>query len=200
MTRLEFVYALREELKGLPLEDIERHVDYYGEMIDDRIEEGMSEEEAVADIGDPKEIAAQILSETPIKKIVKENIKQRRKLNSTEMLLLIATSPLWVPVAVSVVSALVSLCASVFSAVIVLYAVGVSLVGIGIGLAVGAVVQFCGFNTALALLMLGASLICAALGILWFMGCNALAKLTVSLCKKCVLGIKKLILKRRGAQ
>ena len=51
---------LREELMGLPQDEIEERLDFYSEMIEDRMEEGLSEEVAVAEIGIPAEIAAQI--------------------------------------------------------------------------------------------------------------------------------------------
>ena len=51
MTKQEFIIKLTLELHGLPKADIEERVGFYSEMIDDRIEAGLSEEEAVADIG-----------------------------------------------------------------------------------------------------------------------------------------------------
>ena len=61
MNKEQFLTALRARLTGLPREDLERTLQYYREMIDDRIEEGMSEQAAVADVGDPDELAAAIL-------------------------------------------------------------------------------------------------------------------------------------------
>ncbi len=60
MNKEEFLNALRAGLAGLPQADIERSVQYYREMIDDRIEDGMREIDAVADIGDPRELAQAI--------------------------------------------------------------------------------------------------------------------------------------------
>ena len=51
MTKQAFAAALRNELSGLPREDIDRSIDFYCEMIDDRMEEGLTEEEAVSAIG-----------------------------------------------------------------------------------------------------------------------------------------------------
>ena len=60
MNKKAFLWALMDGLSGLPMEDIERSLDYYSEMIDDRMEDGLSEEEAVAAMGPVKEICAQI--------------------------------------------------------------------------------------------------------------------------------------------
>ena len=57
MTKQEFLDRLRRSLAGLPLEDAEERLAFYDEMIDDRMEEGLAEEEAVSSFGTPEEIA-----------------------------------------------------------------------------------------------------------------------------------------------
>ena len=51
MNKREFLDALRHGLYGLPQDDIEERLGFYAEMIDDRMAEGLSETEAVADLG-----------------------------------------------------------------------------------------------------------------------------------------------------
>ena len=60
MKKQEFLTALWKQLSDMPNSDVERSLDYYSEMIDDRVEAGMSEEEAVAEIGSVEEAAKQI--------------------------------------------------------------------------------------------------------------------------------------------
>ena len=48
MNKQEFLDALRERLSGLPSREVEDRLGFYGEIIDDRIEEGISEHDAVA--------------------------------------------------------------------------------------------------------------------------------------------------------
>ena len=74
MNKQEFLRGLRTALSGLPQDDIEERVTFYGEMIDDRIEEGMSEDEAVAGIGTVDEVRAQTIAEIPLQKLVKEKV------------------------------------------------------------------------------------------------------------------------------
>ena len=50
MNKEKFLDALRRRLSGLPQEDIDERIAFYEEMIDDRMEEGLSEEEATATI------------------------------------------------------------------------------------------------------------------------------------------------------
>ena len=54
MTKQEFLNQLRMGISGLPQEDISERLTFYREMIDDRMEEGLSEEEAVAFIAEMK--------------------------------------------------------------------------------------------------------------------------------------------------
>lgn len=59
----QFLNELRSRLKGLPKNEIDERISFYAEMIDDGIEEGLSEEEAVKRIGTVDSVVSQILSE-----------------------------------------------------------------------------------------------------------------------------------------
>jgi uncharacterized membrane protein len=48
MTKSEFLNQLRSRISNLPPDEVERTISYFTEIIDDRIEDGMSEQEAVA--------------------------------------------------------------------------------------------------------------------------------------------------------
>ena len=47
MKKQEFLDLLKNRLWALPERDIQQSLDYYKEMIDDRMEDGLSEEDAV---------------------------------------------------------------------------------------------------------------------------------------------------------
>ena len=66
MTKSEFLAELKERLTGVSEADLNRSLDYYTEMIEDRMEDGLSEEEAVKDVGTPAAIAEEILKEMPL--------------------------------------------------------------------------------------------------------------------------------------
>ena len=102
MNKCEFLTRLALELNGLPREDTERWLEYYKEMLDDRIEDGMSEEEAVASLGDPAKIVREILAQTSFTKLIKNKIKPKRKLQVWEIILICLGSPIWVSLVVSV--------------------------------------------------------------------------------------------------
>lgn len=63
MTKDAFLKRLNDILLGLKEDEREKTQEYYAEMIADRMEDGMSEEDAVAALGAPEAIAAQILRE-----------------------------------------------------------------------------------------------------------------------------------------
>lgn len=78
MNKQEFLDGLRKGLSGLPQANIEERLTFYGEMLDDRIEEGLSEEEAVAAAGSVNEIVRQTVADIPLAKIAKERIKPKK--------------------------------------------------------------------------------------------------------------------------
>ena len=87
MTKQEFMANLRAKLSGLPTQDVEDRLSFYCEMIDDRTEEGLSEEEAVSAIGSVDEVVSQIIADIPLAKIAKEKIKPKRRLWAWEIVL-----------------------------------------------------------------------------------------------------------------
>ena len=192
MLKQEFLNALKEGLKGLPKADIEDRITFYGEMIDDRMEEGLSEEAAVNAIGPVDEVVQQIVADTPLTKIVKEKIKPKRKMRAWEILLLILGFPLWFPLLVATGAVVFALYVTLWSLVIALWAVEIAFIVSAVALLIGAIVFFVSGHGLAGLLVLGASLILAALSILLFFVCVAASKGTVLLAKKIVIGVKNL--------
>lgn len=200
MNKYEFMAAVREKLGDVPREDIERSLDYYAEMIDDRIEEGFSEEEAVAAMGSPDDVAAQILGENlhgsqrVESKVVAENVSRRRALRGWEIALLILGSPLWLPLLLAAVIIILAVYIVMWSAVVVLYSADLCLAaGAVAGIFMTFVLPITG-NWALSVMSLGAALVCAGFAIFAFLGCNAVAKGMILLTKKIFIGVKNLII------
>lgn len=61
MNKRNFLKELKKELRRLKASEIQKHLSYYEEMISDMTEHNMSEAEAVARIGSPKDAAREIL-------------------------------------------------------------------------------------------------------------------------------------------
>jgi len=104
MNKHDFLVVLRDRLNGLPEKDIEDSIAYYSSTLDDRIESGKSEEEAVQDLGPIDDIIRQIKSDRPLKDVVKTSIANSR-LNTgswaLNVILLILGFPLWFPLAIT---------------------------------------------------------------------------------------------------
>ena len=201
MLKQEFTERLREKLSGLPNAETEERLGFYEEMIDDRIEEGLSEEEAVAAIGSPDEIAAQIIEEIPLKKIAKEKIKPKRKLKAWEIALLAVGSPIWFSLLVIVPFAVgISLYASLWAAIVSFWAVFVSVTASAFGGTVGGVGLIFLSHVPAGLALIGASLFCAGLSVFLFWGCKAATKGAVRLTGRVARGIKKLFIGKETEQ
>ena len=66
MTREQFLEQLRQALSGMKAEELEGVISYYDEMLDDRMEAGMTEEAAVNAMEPVQVIAARVLSEADV--------------------------------------------------------------------------------------------------------------------------------------
>ena len=196
MLKQEFLNALRENLSGLPQADIEERLTFYGEMIDDRMEEGLSEEQAVEAIGPVDEVVSQILEETPLSKIVKEKIRPKRRMRAWEIVLLILGFPLWFPLSVAAFVLILVFYIVLWVLVICLWAIEIAFWACALACLVGAVGLFVTKQPIPALGAIGAAMILAGLSIFLFFACKAATVGTAKLAKKIVHGIKRLFVGR----
>ena len=141
MNKEAFLLALYDALDGVPVEDKERSIAYYREMIDERVEDGMSEEEAVAALGSVEDIAAEIMGETPDTRGVPEQPPARRALRAWEIALLVLGSPVWVPLALAALAVLLAVYMVIWAVVVSLFAALASLAAGGVVLLAHAVVN-----------------------------------------------------------
>lgn len=164
MNRNEYIDSIKEKLKGLPEADIAKAVEYYEEAIDDRLEDGLTVEQAINSIGTPDEIAEKILMEFPITKLVAAKTKPNRALKVWEIILLIVGSPLWITVAALLFVAALLVVIFFFVAIVV---VVVCLLAVLISGLAGVVACFVELfrSGGLNFWVMGASLICLGLGV-----------------------------------
>ena len=196
MSKQEFLAQLRKGLSGLPQDDVEERLTFYGEMIEDQIEEGRSEEEAVSAVGSVDEIVAQAVEEIPFAKIAKERMRAKRRLSAGEILLLVLGSPIWLSLAVAAFAVILSLYAVLWSVIVSVWAAFISLIAFVLGGAAAAVIFAVKGSGLTGIAMIGASLFCAGLAIFLFFGCKAATKGTLVLTQKIVLSIKKCFVKK----
>ena len=193
MKKTEFLYRLDELLEALPSGDAKRSLDYYGEMIDERVESGMSEEEAVAELGSPESIAEQILGE-----VAPCTPKRTRKRSPLTIILLILGSPVWLSLLIAAVAVILSLYVSLWAVIISLWAAQISIAVSTPTALVCAVGYFCGGEVISGIAMIGGALVLAGLSIFMFYGCRTATKGTLALTKKIAIGIKKRLSKKEA--
>ena len=198
MNKQAFLAQLRKGLSGLPREDIEERLTFYSEMIDDRTEEGLSEEEAVSGIGPVDTIISQSIADTPLAKIAKERISPKRRLKAWEIVLLALGSPVWLSLLIAAFAVILSLYISLWAVIISLWAVFASLIGCALGGIVGGI-GFAFDNRLAGVAMIAAGIVCAGSSIFLFYGCKAATKGTLLLTKTIALGIKNGFVKKEGA-
>ena len=196
MNKQDFIASLRASLSGLPKQDVEDRLNFYSEMIDDRIEEGLTEQEAVLAIGSVTTVSSQIIADIPLSKIAKEKIKPKRGLRAWEILLLALGSPIWLSLLIAAFAVVFSLYVSVWSVIISLWAVFASLVACAAGVIIAGIVFIVVGHALTGVCMIGAALVCAGLSIFSFFGCKAATKGLLWLTKKLALGIKKCFVKK----
>ena len=181
MLKQEFLVQLRKGLSCLPKQDMEERLTFYSEMIDDRMEEGLSEEDAVMAVGSIADIIAQFTDDTPKK-------NKKRRLSAGEIVLLVLGSPIWVSLLIAAFAVVLSLYISLWAIIVSLWAAFGSFVTCAFGGVISGIVFIAGGNVQSGIAMIGAGAACAGLGIFLFFGCKAATKHTVSLAKKCILG------------
>ena len=190
MNKLSFLAELRDRLSGLPGEDIGRSMDFYSEMIDDRMEEGLSEEEAVRAIGPIDDVVAQILMETSLPKLVKAKVKRRRAPKAWEIILLILGSPIWLPLCIVALVLLLTFYLLLWVMVLVMYVVDLSMAAAGLSGLLGAFVQVFSSRLAQGAFLFGSGLVCVGLAVLLFFCCNLVARGMLILSRRMLRGIK----------
>ena len=193
MNKQEFLECLRKGLSGLPQEDKEERLTFYSEMIDDRTEEGLLESEAVSAIGTVDAIITQILSDTPLTKLVKEKAKPKRTLKAWEIVLIILGSPIWLSLLIGAFAIILAAYIVVWSVVITLWSIEASFAACTLGGIVSAAVFTFQGNGLTGLAMLSAGVVCAGLSIFMLYGCKSATKGILLLTKKMALGIKTLL-------
>lgn len=199
MNKQEFIAALRAELRGLPTQDVEDRVDFYIEMIDDRMEDGLSEDEAVFAIGSVEVIASQIIADIPFSKIAKDKLIPKHRLKAWEIVLLALGSPIWLSLAIAAFAVILSLYVSLWSVIVSFWAAFVSVVACTLGGAVSGIYFITTANTFTGIALIGVVIAAAGLSVFLFFGCKAATDGILLITQKIALGIKKFFIKKENA-
>ena len=197
MNKQEFLTEIGRRLEGFPPEEIERSKEYFLEMIEDRMEDGMSEEEAVADIGTVDEAVADILKDIPLTKVIKAKMKPEGKLRAWEIICLILGSPIWVPLLITAIVLIFVWYIVIWVIVISFFVVDLALFASGLAAIVIGVISLAQLEPAAPVLVIGTGLCLIGISILLFIPLLKLAKVTGKLGKKTALWIKSWFVRRK---
>ena len=187
MSKADFLRLLERALMQLSEEERQKNLEYYSELLDDMLEEGMTEAEATAKLGSPNQIAQSILQEMPLGKLVSTRMKPKSGWTPLAIVLAVVGSPVWVPLLLATVAIVLAVFVSI-------WALGFAAVAVVIALAVAVVaapifaVRAATLTLPVGLLLLGAGLVllglCVLGGLMAVELCKLLWQLTVWLAHK----------------
>ena len=187
MSKADFLRLLERALAQLSEEERQKNLEYYSELLDDMMEEGMTEAEATAKLGSPNQIAQSILQEMPLGKLVSTRMKPKSGWTPLAIVLAVVGSPVWVPLLLATVAIVLAVFVSI-------WALGFAAVAVVLGLAVAVVatpiiaIRAATLTLPVGLLLLGAGLVllglCVLGGLMAVELCRLLWQLTVWLAHK----------------
>ena len=200
MSRDAFIGELRHRMAGLPQQTVERTVEYYSELIADSVEDGLSEEEAVARLGSLDEIVANVVKDTPLTQIVQTRVQEKKAkgVSGWVILLLVLGAPVWLPLLIAVLAVIFALYIALWAVVIGLWAAVAAVILAGIAAIVGGIVELCRLHLAQGLVLLGGGLMCLGLCVVAFLLMKLITLGTVKLCKLLWTGVKSLFVGKGG--
>ena len=200
MKREEYLDRIRALLQNLPPEDLERSLAFYAESIADRMEDGMSEEEAVASMESPEEAANAILLEQPLPTLVKVRVKERRRLSALEILLLVLGFPLWLPLLLTALVLVFTFILLAWVLVLVPASVCLALGVSAIAVLFAGVLSLTKITLPAILAAPGAALILAGLAILAGFIVVGTLRLALIVTRALVRGLKSLLIRKEDKQ
>ncbi len=192
MNKQEFLNQLKSNLGKLSKKERNEQISFYTEMIDDRVEEGLSETEAIKQIGTANDVARQIIEES---KKSDDNVKKKGKLTWWQITLLALGSPVLISLIASAFAVAIALYTVLWSVVISLWAVELSFcVSVAAGILGGTMYAFS--NGSLGFILISSGILLGGLSIFTFYGCKYVTKFSSYLTIKITKFIKNSFIRR----
>lgn len=199
MTKTAFLDALNARLQNLPQAEREKSLQFYEEMIGDRMEDGMSEEEATAALGPIEDIVASVMQDMSFSVLLSTGVKSSRRRAQNKSLwtvLAIVGSPFWVPLLLAGIVLLFALYLVLFAVILSLFAVLLATAVACVGGILGGVMTALTQSVPVALCIFGMSLVCGGLFLLLFQPICTAAKACIALFRWMLKKIKGLFVRR----
>lgn len=195
MNKQEFLEKLRAELEKRSVTNIDNMIEFYDEMICDRVEDGMSEEDAIASMASISDIVDQAVLDKAIPVLVKERVTKSRdeaKKNGNLGLwitLAVLGFPLWFPLAIAFAAIIFALFIVLWSLVFTLFAIFVAFIAAAVGCLA---LPFLSFSAPSVLMCVGGALAFGGIAYLLWAPIKAASKGLVNLIKDFLKAVKKL--------
>lgn len=195
MNKAQFFNELSRGLSQLPVEEIEKQIAYYSELIDDMVEDGMTECEAVERLGSVQEIYENILRDMPLPLLVKTRARPRGGWTALSVVLIILGFPIWFTLAVGLLIAIASLYIVIWALVFAAFAVVFAIVICAVVFA-ALFIKLLFSSVAAAILALGCALAFAGVSIIAFIIAIACGKLIVRATAAIGRGVKSIFIRK----
>lgn len=198
MNKDEFLDELESRLQGLPKSEIRERIYFYDEMIQDMVEEGKTEEEAIESFGGIDEVVLTIAGKTKMTSLVKERIKPKKRISAFWIVLIILGFPVWLPLLITFSVLLAVGYMLLWVLILVTYTVEAAFIASAGGSLIATLLLYRDgtFNYGGA----GMALLVAGIACLFFPVCVLATKANIKITKKIFLGIKhKLIGGKKNA-
>lgn len=203
MSKTEFLSLLERQLSTLSEEERQKCLAFYAESIDDRIEDGMAEEEAVKDLGSIQTIAQNIMVEQPLPVLVKAKIKKSRDRMQNQSLFIVLAilgSPLWIPLLFGAGMLLLAVYIVIWSLLFSLYLVAFAFACCGIGGLFAGLLHLYISGVPAGLMILGVSMFSAGAFLLALSLLRICTKKTIDITVALSKKIKRLFVSKKEAQ
>ena len=196
MNKDQYLECLKNNLRNIPVEEINNILDYYRGYFEDAGIE--NEQMVIAELGKPEIVASKICADYVIKEIESHNEPIKNVLQVKKglsdiwiMVLAICGFPIWFPLVITVAAVVFSLVIAVFSVVFAFVVASIAIVGSGLcALIVGICVLFIHMPTGLA--TLGTACVAIGFGFLFLVATVWMGNLF----KNLILRIAKIRIKK----
>ena len=151
MNKKEFFREVNRYLADLNDSERSEFVSYYEEMIDDYLENGLNEHEAIEKMGSPKEIATKILEETRNAGLLVQDRK-----SVLEHFFVLITFPIWGTL-------ILALCIMIICVPISLLSIEIGLLVVGIVSIIGTPLVMLNLYISVGIVQFGVGMICVGI-------------------------------------
>lgn len=157
MTKADFLTDLSRRLGAFSAPERERFVTYYDEMLSDRMEDGMTEDEAIGSLEPIDVIAGRIIAENPPP-------ARRQRTGAGKWALIVLGSPLWLPLIIAFAAVALALLIALWAALVAVCACCIVFPIAGIAMMLSGVLTLF-TRPATGIFSIGIGLVVSALGI-----------------------------------